>query len=782
VKKILKTSFFVFSFLALFYSNAFAIIEFKQSKVITADTNGVRGINFNPDGSIMYITRRIANENAFITQYSLSTPFDISTATKSSSTQLVGDGGSVPRMRLPHAIEFKSDGTKIFVTTNKDPTSVYQYKLTTPWDTSTLEYEIRFQVDLDGSGNEDQVRALTFKPDGTRMFIGGRDLHKIREYILSTPFDLTSGVSVGSLSASLEDADNNMRNIQFNSDGTILYIGGNENNNMNKYSLSTPWDITTLSSTPTLYGLGSRFSNMRGFIFAANFTKLFVTNDNDTTGVNTIFEYSPACAGTITCSDASKNADVKAIIEANVELSKRIIKNNTLPIFHRIEWLRRHKNKDNLSNLNAEINFNTTTQLDNPLLNYWITKLPDKIVSINEEVKNGQYITVGQEDINNNNLNNFTTVIKSDNPLLISWLSKVQKKITTLQASVEQKIEDGSYDSDDWFKWSEGRVSLGKNKSSASSSRDFHSYGISIGADRIKENDRDTMYGYVFQYGNDNVDIGYKGTKLDTDAYSFALYGTKLRDDHVFTDALIGVSLLDIDQKRVTYGNTLEGNREGQQIYGSFNVGKRIVDEDLNLNPGIKLDLGYTNLKAFREKSNIANSLTDALLYKEQNIKSALVTLGVLLDKTDTDRQEDEIVNHHGRLEYIADLSPSSDAEFYYLNSQSTVYNYNVENKSKHNFRIGYGFDVTSISGWSLVGNFERFQSNGKGYSNDIYLSVGYVPIDEMKFVFDVNNFENTSLSLTNNLNGFDLKMSSNYNLLSDVPDYGANLEISNKF
>ena len=56
------------------------------------------------------------------------------------------------------------------------------------------------------------------------------------------------------------------------------------------------------------------------------------------------------------------------------------------------------------------------------------------------------------------------------------------------------------------------------------------------------------------------------------------------------------------------------------------------------------------------------------------------------------------------------------------------------------------------------------------------------MPIDEMKFVFDVNNFENTSLSLTNNVNGFDLKMSSNYNFLSDVPDYGANIEVSNKF
>jgi hypothetical protein len=42
VKKILKTSFFVFSFLALFYSNAFAFIEFKQSKDISTDTVAVK--------------------------------------------------------------------------------------------------------------------------------------------------------------------------------------------------------------------------------------------------------------------------------------------------------------------------------------------------------------------------------------------------------------------------------------------------------------------------------------------------------------------------------------------------------------------------------------------------------------------------------------------------------------------------------------------------------------------------------------------------------------------
>ena len=113
--------------------------------------------------------------------------------------------------------------------------------------------------------------------------------------------------------------------------------------------------------------------------------------------------------------------------------------------------------------------------------------------------------------------------------------------------------------------------------------------------------------------------------------------------------------------------------------------------------------------------------MEDALYYKAQNIKSGLATVGVLLDTID--KREDEIIYHYGRLDYIADLSPSSDAEFYYLSDHSTIYNYKADNKSKHNLKIGYGIDISLISGWSFVGSFERFKANGKGYSND-FLSI----------------------------------------------------------
>ncbi len=703
---------FIFFFF-VFSSNSFGFITFKQSKDISSDATGLRQINFKPDGTIMYVTNREKNtvsEVDSVIQYSLSTPFDISTATLTSSTTLTN-------IDKPHAIHFKPDGKVMYVIDNGSLT-VEQYNLTTAWDSSTLVHDDNFTI-----SDENQLRSLAFKYDGTKMYVTGAETEVIQQFTLSVPWDVTSATKDSTESPSLSAKEDKVRSIQFNSDGTIFYIGGNDTDSINKYTLSTPWDVSTLEFSQS-YSFSAQVSSsgnsiMAGFIFTANFTKLYITQDTDSrqsqTGVNTVYEYSVACAETITCLDASTNADVKAIIEANVESAKRIIQSNTLPIFHRMEWLRRHKNKDNLSNLNAEIDFTNQT----------VAKFASALKSLKKE-------------------------------------------------------KDRSYNSDDWFEWSEGRIVLGNKHTRNTSSRDFHNLGVSIGADRIKKKDRDKMYGYVFQYGTDVIHIGGNGTKVNTDVYSLALYETKLRDNQIFTDGIIGISHLDIDHKRVINGNTLRGDREGQQIFGSINFGKRIIDEKFNLNPGIKLDLGYTKLKILREQTTIGNSLADALIYKEQEIKTAIATIGILFDTTD--KQGDTIINHHGRLEYVGDLSSSSDSDFYFINNPSTLYNYTSNNKSEHNYRVGYGIDTTSISGWSTVVNFERFGARGKGHSNELYLSVGYVPIDEIKYAFKINDFKNAGLEFTKEVNDLDLKIVTNYDFLSVAPNYNANISISNSF
>ena len=176
-----KIFLYLILFLTLFSSHSFGELSFVQTKDVTSDTPGVRGINFKPDGKIMYITSRLKDsEDAYVVQYSLSTPFDISTATRSFSD---GDGTQLTcstNMKLPHAIEFKPDGTKMFVATNKDfsgnpGVAIFQFKLTTAWDSSTLVCEKIYEVNEIGVYVENQLRTLAFKPDGTRMFVGGKN-------------------------------------------------------------------------------------------------------------------------------------------------------------------------------------------------------------------------------------------------------------------------------------------------------------------------------------------------------------------------------------------------------------------------------------------------------------------------------------------------------------------------------------------------------------------------------------------------------------------------------
>ena len=693
-------------------TEAFADLTFNQEKVVTTQTDQIRGINFKPDGTIMYVTERNgATDNnigraANIIQYSLTTPFDISTATETSNTRVEEEDG-VNLAFLPHAIEFKPDGTRLFIIANSG-TLVYQFDLSTPWDTSTITFSAKYNVT-----GESQLRTLTFKPDGKRMYVSGKQNHKLKEYILTNAWDITSSnVSVGAVSASLESADNNMRNVQFNSLGTELYVGGNQNNNMNKFTLSSAWDISTISSSFTAYSLSGDHSNMRGFIFAQKFSRLYVTDDIDG-GANRVIEYVASCSFTVNCEDASKDTNVVALLEAQVELSKRIIRHNTLPIIHRIEWLRRHKNYDNLNNFQAEISFT----------NQRLSKLLDNIKPNAKRKK-----------------------IKSDD--------------------------------DKWFKWNEGKIGVGKtNEKTGSLARNIHTTGFVIGADKKKN--KDTMYGYAFQFGTDNVDLKTSSSGIFAKSYSLSMYGTKLRENHIFSDGLIGISRIDLDLEREENTNILEGKRKGEQIFSTLNIGKRINTENLNFNPNIKFDLGYTRLHEFKETNGFGTT-TDVLLFKQHEILTGLGTASMIVDKT-IKHYKDRIINHSGRLEYVVDFSPDSDANFYYVNDPSTEFSKNIDLDTEHNIRVGYGFDVISITGWSFIGNFERFFTIDNGYINEIYLSAGYTPTESIDYAMSIENNQ-VVLNYKRAFSGIDVKMSTNYNMLSHIPEYGATINVVSKF
>ena len=70
------------------------------------------------------------------------------------------------------------------------------------------------------------------------------------------------------------------------------------------------------------------------------------------------------------------------------------------------------------------------------------------------------------------------------------------------------------------------------------------------------------------------------------------------------------------------------------------------------------------------------------------------------------------------------------------------------------------------------------------GRTDSFLFKIGRIDGEDSEFALIYNPIQNdqTELSYTKNLNGFDIKINSNYSFTSKIPDYGASIEVSNTF
>ena len=101
---------------------------------------------------------------------------------------------------------------------------------------------------------------------------------------------------------------------------------------------------------------------------------------------------------------------------------------------------------------------------------------------------------------------------------------------------------------------------------------------------------------------------------------------------------------------------------------------------------------------------------------------------------------------------------------------------------STHNFKGKLGFDLITDMGLSFTSSYQRTQNKGNGYSDGLYLEVSYIsPSKDTEYTMSLDN-DKASLDYKRNINGLDLTIGSNYSLVSEIPDYGINIGISNTF
>jgi sugar lactone lactonase YvrE len=244
-----------------------------------------RGIAFNPNGTKMFVVGDAGDD---VNEYTLSTGFDVSTASFVDSFSVASQDTS------PFGIAFNTDGTKMFIVgvVGQD---VNEYTLSTGFDVSTATFVDSFSV----ASQETSPQGIAFNSDGTKMFIVGPDGDDVNEYTLSTGFDVSTASFVDSFSVSAQDTA--PRGVAFNADGTKMFIIGSNSDSVHEYALSTGFDVSTASFTQS-FSVASQDTAPLGFTFSPNGLKMFVVGatgddineyDLDATALHSAQAHSP---------------------------------------------------------------------------------------------------------------------------------------------------------------------------------------------------------------------------------------------------------------------------------------------------------------------------------------------------------------------------------------------------------------------------------------------------------------------------------------------------------
>lgn len=240
-------------------------------------------IEFKSDGTKMWA---LGNAGG-IRQYSLSVPWDLSSATQDSLSSF---SWSHPN-QYPQGIAVTADGTSAIILDEGNGGRVYQYDMSTPYDMNTATYntsrgEVQLHLGHSGSSNSESGQARWYNAGRILLLYGrSRSVWSVID-CSANPYSLTGAVKLEA--TMLRDYDAGSYGSAagiFSSDGTIIdMLGGTfVDTQARRLVCSTPWRPSTANtSSVTSWTLpaGGGTGSENGFTHSPDMTKLFVSVGN----------------------------------------------------------------------------------------------------------------------------------------------------------------------------------------------------------------------------------------------------------------------------------------------------------------------------------------------------------------------------------------------------------------------------------------------------------------------------------------------------------------------
>lgn len=283
-------------------STTFSTTNADASFSVSSEDSNLRGLGFSPDGSRMII---LGDTNNAVYQYTLSTAWDISTASYDSISFSVNSQTSGPE-----GVGFTSDRTKMYIIGPSNDT-IFQYSTGTPassWTDPDLANASYDSVSFDVSSQATVPLTLVTSDDGSKFYLADTITDKVFQYNLSTPWDVTS-MSYSGNSLSISSQDGTPFGLSFKPDGLKLYLLGSNTDTVYQYGLTTAWDISTASYDSVSLDVSGQGTLAQVAKFKTDGTKMYLLGRS----TPRIVQYAMSTAWDLsTASDESKSLSVSS--------------------------------------------------------------------------------------------------------------------------------------------------------------------------------------------------------------------------------------------------------------------------------------------------------------------------------------------------------------------------------------------------------------------------------------------------------------------------------------
>lgn len=150
----------------------------------TLDTNDVSGLDFNNDGTKLYVVEWDSTPPVVAYEYKLEDPYNVSNMSLSSSYTITDDS-AVSQMR-GEGIEWGDDGNKLYFASSIEDSGVIVYDAGEAYDLSTISFSHRV-----GLGDPVDMR---FNDDGSKLYLPAVSGENIDQYNLTTNYNVTTAM------------------------------------------------------------------------------------------------------------------------------------------------------------------------------------------------------------------------------------------------------------------------------------------------------------------------------------------------------------------------------------------------------------------------------------------------------------------------------------------------------------------------------------------------------------------------------------------------------------